>query len=59
MAQSPTSTTAEDPSPTEAADETLIEAFMKVISGNRQFKEARKSGKAFVIGAKPPNKRAG
>jgi hypothetical protein len=51
MAQSPTSTTAENSSaPTEAADETLIEVFMKEISGNPRFQEAEKSGKAFVIG---------
>jgi hypothetical protein len=39
-------------SPTEApteSSETLREAFMKAISGSPQFREASKSGKAFVI----------
>jgi hypothetical protein len=55
-AKSPTSTAAENSSaPTEEADnETLREAFMKQISGDPRFKEAKKSGKAYVvIGAKP------
>jgi hypothetical protein len=48
-AQPPTGTAAENSSPTEEASETLREAFMKQISGDPQFREARKSGKAYVI----------
>ena len=54
--KSPTDTAAENSSPTEEeSSETLREAFMKAISGNPQFREAKKSGRAFVNGgAKPP-----
>jgi hypothetical protein len=54
-AQSPT-TTAEENSPTEAADETLLEAFEKIISGDPRFQEAKKSGRAFVIGGAQPRR---
>jgi hypothetical protein len=51
----PTSTTAEHPSaPNDEADnETLREVFEKLISGDPQFREAKKSGRAYLIGAKP------
>lgn len=52
-AQSPTGTAAaENPSAPTAEDssETLLEAFTKLISGNPQFREAKKSGEAYVIG---------
>jgi hypothetical protein len=48
---SPNPVTAEEnSSPTEEASETLREKFMKEISGDPRFKEAKQSGKAFVIG---------
>lgn len=50
-AKSPTGTAAENSSPNdEDNSETLREAFMKQISGDPQFREAKKSGKAYVIG---------
>jgi hypothetical protein len=55
---SPNPVTAEEnSSPTEEADsETLLEAFTKAVSGNPRFQEAKKSGRAYVIGAKPSAK---
>jgi hypothetical protein len=59
-AKSPTDTGAANSSaPSRKKDrtengETLPEAFMKAISGNPQFQEAQKSGKAFVIGGAKP-----
>jgi hypothetical protein len=54
-AKSPTGPAEENSSaPTEEDNSaTLREAFTKAISGNPQFQEARKPGRAFVIGAKP------
>jgi hypothetical protein len=44
-------TAEENTSPTEEDNsETLRERFMKQISGDPQFQEAEKSGKAYVIG---------
>jgi hypothetical protein len=60
-AKSPTGTGAANSSaPSQTKDrtensETLPEAFMKAISGNPRFQEAKKSGKAFIIGGKAPN----
>ena len=34
--------------------ETLREQFVKAVSKDRQFQEAKKSGKAFVIGGRRP-----
>jgi hypothetical protein len=52
---SPNPVTADNSSPTEEDNsETLREKFMKLISGDPQFREARKSGKAFVIGGAVP-----
>jgi hypothetical protein len=55
-AKSSTDRDAATPSPTEEdqSGETLCEAFTRLTSGNPQFREAKKSGKAFVIvGARP------
>lgn len=54
-AKSSTGTAAENSSETESG-ETVREAFEKAIAGNPRFKEASKSGKAFVVtGAKWPS----
>jgi hypothetical protein len=47
--KSPTDTAEETPND-EDNSETLREAFMKQISGDPRFKEAKKSGEAYVIG---------
>lgn len=55
-AKSSTDRDAATPSPTEEdqSGETLCEAFTRLTSGNPQFREAKKSAKAFVIvGARP------
>jgi hypothetical protein len=58
-AQSPTGTAEENSSASTEEDnsETLLEAFTKAISGNPQFKEARKSGKAYVIAGPPADRK--
>jgi hypothetical protein len=61
-AKSPSDTDAANSSATsptlEATEssETVVEAFMKRISGNPRFREARKSGRAFVIAGQRPSK---
>jgi hypothetical protein len=36
-------------------DETALEAFMKLVSGDPQFVEAKSSGEAItILGARPP-----
>ena len=47
----------EDTTEDNASGETVIEAFMKAISGDPQFIQAKPSGKAFTfIGWKPPSR---
>jgi hypothetical protein len=57
-AKSPTSTAAESSSaPTDEDNSaTLREIFEKLISGDPRFKEAEKSGEAFVIGGAKPRR---
>jgi hypothetical protein len=49
-----TDNVAEKPSPDQTAS--VREVFMNLISGNPRFIEAKKSGKAFVIGGQRPRK---
>jgi hypothetical protein len=49
------SATSPTPDQTENS-ETVREAFMRHISGNPRFQEAKPSGKAFVIGGARPSK---
>jgi hypothetical protein len=39
-------------------DETLRERFMRLVAGDPRFKEAEKSGKAFVIAGHLPAKKS-
>jgi hypothetical protein len=56
-ATSPTADAAKAPSPPAdetANDETLVEQFMKLVSGNPRFRAAAPAGKAFaIVGARP------
>jgi hypothetical protein len=49
--------TKQSANPASASSETLREAFMRHISNHPQFREAKKSGKAFVIVGAPMTKK--